>query len=782
MKLYFAIFLLICGSFIPGYGLMQGYAGEKKSEPPAGGGGEENASLTYTVTDTGQDRCYGNGKEIAYPKPGKDYYGQDAQYRINEPKYRDNKDGTVTDLNTGLIWQKTPDFKKRNQDDAEKYCENLKLAGKDDWRLPSIKELFSIADFRGNMHTRTPYIDTKVFDFKYPKSSEGERGRPGQRNMDAQYASSTRYLGITMGRDKSAFGFNFADGRIKSYPLHATRYVRAVRGNPEYGKNRFKDNGDGTITDRATGLVWQKADSGKAMNWKDALAYAGKLKLAGRDDWRLPSVKELQSIVDYSKAPDATDAGKRAPAINPVFKLTKKESWFWSGTTHIENQFAYYVCFGQAFSARKRAGRQINAHGAGAVRSDPKEGDPKRWPDGLGPQADEIRIFNYVRCVRGGKVTLRSEGPPVKKGETTRRPPRGDDSKPGSRFINRLDKDGDGRVSKDEFDGPKRRFPRLDRNNDGYIDSDEAPTGPPGRRGERRREPPRGRPPTRSPDENSLQVITVGTGGPSFNPDRCGPSAMIKYRGNYILVDMGEGTANHISKASINFKSIAAFCFTHHHRDHNADAMSIFPQAWSREIVRPVIGPKGTKDLVSFLRKFYKDDLKYRLENRGSSFEELPQPKVHELPLEKPLTIAGMKITVVEVPHTIKTFAFRFEANNRSIVISGDLTYSENLIKLAKDADILVIDSGGIIYEGDNPDKIRRAGRGGRAGSRKGRKKHRAHSTVNEVARMAAEANVKKLVLTHFGPGKVDEAATLELIRAVYKGEVVFAEDMQTHK
>ena len=51
-------------------------------------------------------------------------------------------------------------------------------------------------------------------------------------------------------------------------------YVRYVRGNPAYGKNDFHDNGDGTITDRATGLMWQKADSGKGMNWEPALAYA----------------------------------------------------------------------------------------------------------------------------------------------------------------------------------------------------------------------------------------------------------------------------------------------------------------------------------------------------------------------------------------------------------------------------------------------------------------------------------------------------------------------------
>ncbi|MHC4135687.1 MAG: Lcl C-terminal domain-containing protein, partial [Planctomycetota bacterium] len=312
----------------------------------------EKTERPYVVVDTGQDRCYGRRHETQRPRPGDPYFGQDAQYVTAPLRYKDHGDGTVTDLNTRLVWQKTPDFVKRTQDEAEAYARGLRLAARTDWRLPTIKELFSIADFRGSMHTRTPYLDTSVFDFEYPVPTRGGGRRPGHRPMDAQYASSTRYLGTTMGRDRSAFGFNFADGRIKSYPLRARRYVRCVRGNPDYGKNRFVDEGNGTIEDRATGLIWQKADSAQTMDWKHALAYAEKLSLAGHDDWRLPDVKELQSIVDYTRAPDADDPKRRAAAIDPRFDLTETESWFWSSTTHIENRFAYYVCFGQAASAR----------------------------------------------------------------------------------------------------------------------------------------------------------------------------------------------------------------------------------------------------------------------------------------------------------------------------------------------------------------------------------------------------------------------------------------------
>ena len=98
--------------------------------------------------------------------------------------------------------------------------------------------------------------------------------------------------------------------------------------------------------------------------------------------------------------------------------------------------------------------------GAGAVRSDPKEG-VNRWPQGLGPQADEIRIKNFVRCVRGGSVKLAPPSPVGRSG--------------GSRFVRRLDRNGDGKVSPAEFDGPADHFGRLDRDRDGYLDATESP-------------------------------------------------------------------------------------------------------------------------------------------------------------------------------------------------------------------------------------------------------------------------------------------------------------------
>ncbi len=96
------------------------------------------------------------------------------------------------------------------------------------------------------------------------------------------------------------------------------KQVRAVRGEI-YGENNFVDNGDGTVSDLATGLMWAKADNGKGIEWVEALPYAEGATLAGHSDWRLPNVKELQSIVDYSRAPIS---GRVEAAIDPIFSCT----------------------------------------------------------------------------------------------------------------------------------------------------------------------------------------------------------------------------------------------------------------------------------------------------------------------------------------------------------------------------------------------------------------------------------------------------------------------------
>jgi hypothetical protein len=126
----------------------------------------------------------------------------------------------------------------------------------------------------------------------------------------------------------------------------------------------------------------------------------------------------------------------------------------------------------------------MDVHGAGSQRSDPKSGNPSQFPYGRGPQGDVIRIYNFVRCVRGGLATSRTTGPKVEMKYSARRSRPQRQQRPD--FVQRLDKNGDGKVSRNEFDGPPQHFNQLDRNDDGFLSSDEAPQGPPqGRNGRR---------------------------------------------------------------------------------------------------------------------------------------------------------------------------------------------------------------------------------------------------------------------------------------------------------
>ena len=256
-------------------------------------------AVTYPIVDTDQSECYGVTSEMECPSEGQSFYGQDAQYDGNQPSYTDNGDGTISDNVTGLMWQQDPG-EKMTYAEAVAGADSFTLAGYDDWRLPTIKELYSLIQFDGldisgpTTSTASPFIDTDYFDFEYGDESAGERV------IDSQWATSTLYTSTTMGGAETMFGVNFADGRIKGYPTEGrgpngakTYFVIYVRGNTAYGENNFVDNGNGTVTDNATGLTWTQNDSGSGMDYEAALNYCESLDTAGSSDWRLPNVKEL---------------------------------------------------------------------------------------------------------------------------------------------------------------------------------------------------------------------------------------------------------------------------------------------------------------------------------------------------------------------------------------------------------------------------------------------------------------------------------------------------------
>jgi len=386
------------------------------------------SAQTYPIVDTDQTLTYNNTQSIAEPASGEAFYGQDAQHNGNQPSYTDNGDGTITDNITGLTWVKARG-EKMSWADAFSGAENCDVGGFEDWRMPTIKELYSLILFSGNtgitIETSNPFLNDDYFEFEYGDESAGER------IIDCQDWSATRYVHFTMNGDSTVFGVNFADGRIKGYGLSDPMsggdkllYVRYVRGNTDYGVNQFIDNDDGTIIDNATGLMWEQGDSEVALNWEEALAWAQQKNgenYLGFSNWRLPNVKELQSIVDYTRSPATTNSA----AIDPVFNVTELDDgdypWYYTSTTHQDGppgndvNKAAYVCFGKATGWMEAPPpgsgnyQLMDVHGAGAQRSDFKSGDPDDYPFGHGPQGDVIRIYNQIKLVRDVVTTATPE-------------------------------------------------------------------------------------------------------------------------------------------------------------------------------------------------------------------------------------------------------------------------------------------------------------------------------------------------------------------------------------
>ncbi|MFR9603004.1 MAG: DUF1566 domain-containing protein [Rikenellaceae bacterium] len=419
------------------------------------------AQLSYPINATGQTKSYDeNGEQIKKLKEGDALYGQDANYLSgSKMSFKDNGDGTISDQNTGLMWQQVPTPEGMTWAQAKEYCENLDLGGYTDWRMPTLKELFSISNFENGW----PYLDTKYFSLS---SSEVSK--------DEQYWADNKYVGETVeGRDDAAFGVNHVTGHIKAYPAGSNmgdrggekpsegegqanrpqrpqmqggqggqgggqrppmqagggqsqgrqgnmppqpqggqgggrpmgnpmaKQIRAVRGDI-YGENKFVNNGDGTISDLATGLMWSKDDNGKGIEWTQALPYAESATLAGHTDWRLPNIKELQSIADYSRAPSSK--GVEA-AVDPIFNCTPfvneakddDYGYYWSSTSACFTKgkpfyFAWYLAAGRAVN-----NEGADFHGAGAVRFDSKANN------GMKVEGGEERYYNFVRLVRNIK-------------------------------------------------------------------------------------------------------------------------------------------------------------------------------------------------------------------------------------------------------------------------------------------------------------------------------------------------------------------------------------------
>lgn len=248
------------------------------------------------LPDTGQTMSYTSS------------WGEDADFSINTPFFTIHANGTVTDTVTSLMWQRG-DGGEMTIEAAIRYCDTLTLGGYTDWRLPNAHEAFSILN---QQHTN-PSLDPVVFPV----------------DTSEYWWTSTRQA-----NDTSKVWVTNAGGGIGNHPKTETVsaggpkhfHVRAVRDviTPSSLFAHFTDLGDGSVRDNLSDLIWQRFAFSDSLTWEQSLAYADTLTLGGYPNWRLPNIKELQSINDESRV---------NPSVDTTFFNRIGITRYWSSTT-----------------------------------------------------------------------------------------------------------------------------------------------------------------------------------------------------------------------------------------------------------------------------------------------------------------------------------------------------------------------------------------------------------------------------------------------------------------
>jgi ribonuclease BN (tRNA processing enzyme) len=264
---------------------------------------------------------------------------------------------------------------------------------------------------------------------------------------------------------------------------------------------------------------------------------------------------------------------------------------------------------------------------------------------------------------------------------------------------------------------------------------------------------------------SDMKVTLLGTGNPRANLQRSGPSQVVWVGSEPLLVDCGLGTTHQLLRAGIDPARVQHLFFTHHHSDHNMEYAGFALSSW--QLGRPdlrVFGPAGTGQLTRMLfKQVYAVDIAYRaaqVHPRGGM-----DPDVHEIDAGPVYRTDVWNVQAAQVKHFagLRCYGYRFEMGTEAIVISGDTTYCASLVELARGANILVNNcSLSLPPECWQPLHHMLADH---------------QCTPRQAGRMAREAGVETLVLTHLQPDTdVDwvfrEAAT------EFAGRTVVGEDL----
>jgi hypothetical protein len=362
------------------------------------------------VPDTGQTKCYDKfGKEITCPSLGETLFGQDANFTLYPPSYTKLDSfgnalpdaakswAMVRDNVTGLVWEAKNNYDNytdiSNLHDADNgyswydptdphpgcpgkppltystkdFIDALNKAqfgGYSDWRIPTIKELTSLYLYSDESLAKYDYIVVNKWVPYWSSTTENYNPDYAWKANFKYYYGNFRdykcYNGASMAvrGGQSGFLVNSAMETLDAVDKGSLDGASTAAGG-------YTDNGDGTVTDKSTGLMWQKNASHAEFDWEEALNFCSQQSTGGYLDWRMPTIKELQSLVDYSRT---------SPAINILFFPGCFSYPYWSSTTNFASTYT-----NMAFSVDFNDGSEESIY-------------------------KFIRIENYVRYVRGGSI------------------------------------------------------------------------------------------------------------------------------------------------------------------------------------------------------------------------------------------------------------------------------------------------------------------------------------------------------------------------------------------
>jgi ribonuclease BN (tRNA processing enzyme) len=275
------------------------------------------------------------------------------------------------------------------------------------------------------------------------------------------------------------------------------------------------------------------------------------------------------------------------------------------------------------------------------------------------------------------------------------------------------------------------------------------------------------------------RLILLGTGGGATpKPNRSAPANAIVVNGAVYIIDCGNGVARQMVLAGLPLNALRSVFITHNHSDHNADYGNLLLLSWAGDLASLVdtYGPPPLAEMTRLFLQMNDYDIRTRIADEGRPpLKDLIS--VHEVSAGGPVMAdANVKVTSALVDHgAVKpALAYRFDCPDRSIVFSGDTRPSPNLVRLAKGADVLVHE---VMYLPALERVV--------AGETNARtlREHllSAHTSAEDVGRIATEAGVKTLVLSHFVPGglpAIPDETWAAAVRPHFAGRLIVGRDL----